>query len=152
MIANNFCFFSLFSLQEFQTMSTNHANRPLSPHLQVWKWTLTMALSILHRASGVALALGLLMIVWMIVAAASGQESYETFLWFATSIFGQLLLFGWTGAVYYHMCSGIRHLLMDAGYLMTIPQAEKAGKVIFIVSIAMTLATWGVIKLSSGEI
>ena len=132
-------------------MSSNKVNRPLSPHLQVWKWTLTMALSILHRASGVALAFGLLMIVWMLVAAASGQTSYECFLSFTTSIFGQLLLFGWTGAVYYHMCSGIRHLLMDAGYLMTIPQAEKAGKVIFIISIAMTLATWGVLKLSSGE-
>lgn len=132
-------------------MSSNKVNRPLSPHLQVWKWTLTMALSILHRASGVALAFGLLMIVWMLVAAASGQTSYECFLSFATSIFGQLLLFGWTGAVYYHMCSGIRHLLMDAGYLMTIAQAEKAGKVIFIVSIAMTLATWGVLKLSNGE-
>lgn len=132
-------------------MSSNKVNRPLSPHLQVWKWTLTMALSILHRASGVALAFGLLMIVWMLVAAASGQASYECFHNFSTSIIGQLLLFGWTGAVYYHMCSGIRHLLMDAGYLMTISQAEKAGKVIFIVSIAMTLATWGVLKLSSGE-
>ena len=132
-------------------MSVNPTNRPLSPHLQVWKWTLTMAMSILHRASGVALAMGLLMLVWMLVAAASGQETYQFFLWFASSIFGQLLLFGWTGAVYYHLCSGIRHLLMDAGYLMTIPQAEKAGKIIFIVSIAMTLATWGVIKLSSGE-
>ena len=132
-------------------MSSHQTNRPLSPHLQVWKWTLTMALSILHRASGVALALGLLMVVWMLVSAASGRESYECFLRFSTSIFGQLLLFGWTGAVYYHMCSGIRHLLMDAGYLMTIPQAEKAGKVIFVVSIAMTLATWGVLKLSSGE-
>ena len=131
-------------------MSSNKVNRPLSPHLQVWKWTLTMALSILHRASGVALAFGLLMIVWMLVAAASGQTSYECFLSFTTSIFGQLLLFGWTGAVYYHMCSGIRHLLMDAGYLMTIPQAEKAGKIIFIVSIAMTLATWGVLKFSNG--
>ena len=126
--------------------------RPLSPHLQVWKWTLTMALSILHRASGVALSLGTLMIVWMLVAAASGQENYECFRSFASSIIGQFLLFGWTGAVYFHMCSGIRHLLMDAGYLMTIPQAEKAGKVIFIVSIALTLATWGVLKLSNGEI
>jgi succinate dehydrogenase / fumarate reductase, cytochrome b subunit len=144
-------FFPFFALGA-SDMSANQTNRPLSPHLQVWRWTLTMALSILHRASGVALSIGLLMIVWMLVAAASGQESYETFLSFSKSLFGQLLLFGWTGAVYFHMCSGIRHLLMDAGYLMTIPQAEKAGKIIFIVSIAMTLATWGVLKLSSGEV
>lgn len=133
-------------------MSANQTNRPLSPHLQVWRWTLTMALSILHRISGIALVLGLLMLVWMLVAAASGQECYEYFLGFAKSIFGQLLLFGWTGAVYYHLCSGIRHLLMDAGYLMTIPQAEKAGKIILIVSIALTLATWGVLKSTGGEI
>jgi len=111
-----------------------------------------MSLSILHRASGVALVLGLMMIVWMLIAAASGQTAYECFLWFATSIVGQLMLFGWTGAVYYHLCSGIRHLLMDAGYLLTIPQAERAGKIIFIVSIALTLATWGVLKFSGGEI
>jgi len=133
-------------------MSSKPTNRPLSPHLQVWKWTLTMSLSILHRASGVALVLGLMMIVWMLIAAASGQTAYECFLWFATSIVGQLMLFGWTGAVYYHLCSGIRHLLMDAGYLLTIPQAERAGKIIFIVSIALTLATWGVLKFSGGEI
>lgn len=132
-------------------MSTNQVDRPLSPHLQVWKWTLTMALSILHRISGIALVLGLLMLVWMLVAAASGQESYECFISFSRSVLGQLLLFGWTGAVYYHMCSGIRHLLMDAGYLMTIPQAEKAGKIILIVSIAMTFATWGALKLTGGE-
>jgi succinate dehydrogenase / fumarate reductase cytochrome b subunit len=132
-------------------MSSNQANRPLSPHLQVWKWTLTMALSILHRASGIALSIGLLMLVWMLVAAASGEESYECFRSFTQSIVGQILLFGWTGAVYYHLCSGIRHLLMDAGYLLTIPQAERAGKIILIVSIALTLATWGVLKLSTGE-
>lgn len=132
-------------------MSKQTLHRPLSPHLQVWKWTLTMAMSILHRASGIALVAGMLMMVWMLVAAASGQTAYDCFLNFATSIVGQVMLFGWTGALYYHMGSGIRHLLMDAGYLLTIPQAEKAGKIIIIVAVAMTLATWGVVKLSSGE-
>ncbi len=132
-------------------MSFNSTNRPLSPHLQIWKWTLTMAMSILHRVSGIALSLGTLMLVWMLVAAASGQASYEVFHGFATSIFGQLLLFGWTGAVFYHLCSGVRHLLMDAGYLLTIPEAEKAGKIIFIVAISLTVATWGVLKLFSGD-
>jgi len=131
-------------------MTTKQANRPLSPHLQVWKWTLTMALSILHRASGVALLAGTLMLVWMLVAAASGEAAYDCFLGFSRSIIGQILLFGWTGAVYYHLFSGIRHLIMDAGYLITIPQADKAGKIIIIVSIAMTLATWGTLKLSTG--
>ncbi len=133
-------------------MSSNSANRPLSPHLQIWKWTLTMAMSILHRASGIALSIGTLVLVWMLVAAASGQMAYETFHGFATSIIGQLLLFGWTGAVFYHLCSGVRHLLMDAGYLLTIPQAEKAGKIIIVVSIALTFAVWGAIKFFNGDV
>lgn len=133
-------------------MSIKQANRPLSPHLQIWKWTLTMALSILHRASGIALVAGMMMLVWMLVAAASGEVAYDCFLSFSRSIAGQIMLFGWTGAIYYHLCSGIRHLLMDAGYLLTIPQAERAGKIIFIVAIALTLATWGALKLSNGGI
>jgi succinate dehydrogenase / fumarate reductase cytochrome b subunit len=133
-------------------MTEQPSSRPLSPHLQVWKWTLTMAMSILHRASGIALAIGTLMIVWMLVAAASGQVAYDVFLKFSSSLLGQIMLFGWTAAIYFHMCSGIRHLLMDAGYLLTIPQAEKAGKIILIVAIAMTLATWGVLKLTAGDV
>lgn len=127
-------------------MAPRPAQRPLSPHLQVWKWTLTMALSILHRATGIALSVGTLMLVWMLVSAASGQAAYECFLGFASSFVGQLMIFGWMGAMYFHLCSGIRHLLMDAGFLLTIPQAEKAGKIIFVVAITMTLVTWVVLK------
>lgn len=132
--------------QQNTTAPHGPLERPLSPHLQVWKWTLTMALSILHRISGVALSIGALILVWMLVAAATGAGAYDCFSRFITSGFGQLLLFGWTGALYFHICAGIRHLLMDSGYLLTIPQATKAGYVIFIVSIAMTLATWGCVK------
>ncbi len=133
-------------------MSSQPSKRPLSPHIQIWKWTLTMALSILHRASGIALSVGTLMLVWMLVAAASGQAAYDGFHSFASSFIGQLMLFGWTGAVYFHLCAGIRHLLMDAGYLLTIPQAERAGKIIFIVSIALTFATWAVLKTFNAEV
>ena len=133
-------------------MSTKQANRPLSPHLQVWKWTLTMAMSIFHRASGVALSVGTLMLVWMLVAAASGQNSYETFASFAKSIVGQIMLFGWTGALYFHLLSGIRHLFMDAGYLITIPQADRVSKIIIILAIALTLATWGCLKFTHGGV
>lgn len=129
-------------------MSTKMANRPLSPHLQVWKWTITMAMSIFHRASGIALAIGTLMLVWMLVAAASGQNSFETFSHFAKSIVGQIMLFGWTGALYFHMLSGVRHLFMDAGYLINIPQADRVSKIIIILAIALTLATWGALKFS----
>ncbi len=120
--------------------------RPLSPHLQIWKWSMNMALSIFHRASGIALSVGTLMLVWMLVAAAGGSESYQGFHDFAVSWFGQLCLFGWTGALFFHICSGVRHLIMDTGRMITIPAAEKAGMVIFIVSIALTLGTWGCLK------
>lgn len=123
-------------------MSSKPAARPLSPHLQIWKWTLTMALSILHRASGVALVAGLLMVVWMLFAAASGPEAYDCFKGFATSILGQIMLLGWTGALFFHLFAGIRHLLMDMGYLLTIPQAEFAGKLIFLGAALMAALVW----------
>ena len=121
-------------------------SRPLSPHLQIWRWTMNMALSIFHRASGVALSVGALLLVWMLFSAASGKEAYLCFLDFTTSWFGQLCLFGWTAALYYHLCSGVRHLIMDTGAMLTIPATQRAGFVIFVVSIALTLGTWGCLK------
>jgi succinate dehydrogenase / fumarate reductase cytochrome b subunit len=100
----------------------------------------------------VALSVGTLMLVWMLVSAASGQIAYEAFHSFASSFVGQILLFGWTGAMFFHLCSGIRHLMMDAGYLLTIPQAEKAGRIIFIVSIALTISVWASIKFFNGDV
>lgn len=133
-------------------MSTKQAARPLSPHLQIWRWSLTMAMSILHRASGIALALGTLMLVWMLISAATSADAYATFAHFAHSIIGQIMLFGWTGALYFHLFSGLRHLIMDAGYLLNIQNTDKASKVVIILAIALTIATWGVLKLSRGEI
>lgn len=124
----------------------NLSSRPLSPHLQIWKWSMNMALSILHRATGIALSVGTLMLVWFLMAAATSQEAYDSFTGFASSWFGQLCLFGWTGAMFFHLCSGIRHLIMDTGGMITIPAAEKAGFIIFVVSISLTLGLWGCIK------
>lgn len=119
------------------------ASRPLSPHLQIWKWSMNMTLSILHRASGIALSVGTLMLIWFLVAAATSQDAYDCFVSFATTWFGQLCLFGWTGAMFFHMCSGLRHLIMDTGRMISIPASEKAGFLIFVVSIALTLGLWG---------
>ncbi|HNQ91861.1 MAG TPA: succinate dehydrogenase, cytochrome b556 subunit [Alphaproteobacteria bacterium] len=127
-------------------MASSLPPRPLSPHLQIWRWTMNMALSIFHRVSGVGLSVGTLMLVWMLVAAATDEESYKCFLDFATSWVGQVCLFGWTAALYYHLCSGVRHLIMDTGAMITIPATQKAGFVIFVVSIALTLSTWGCLK------
>lgn len=129
------------------SQSNGTSKRPLSPHLQVWKWTLTMFLSILHRATGIALSVGTLMLVWWLVAAASGPAAYETFTSFASSTLGQLMLFGWTLAMYLHLCTGTRHLLMDTGRLLTIKQSDRAGIIILLVALGLTISTWACLKL-----
>ena len=123
-------------------MSHPKSLRPLSPHLQVWKWTLTMTMSILHRATGVALTIGLAMLVWLLLAAATGPDAYATFMTFATSLIGQLMLCGWTFAIYLHMLGGIRHLIMDTGRLLSIENANRSVLFIWITSAILTAVTW----------
>lgn len=90
-------------------------SRPLSPHLQVWKWHATMASSIFHRATGVGNAVGALVITWWLFAAAVGGGTYSVFEGLALSWFGQLVLFGFTLSITYHFANGIRHLVWDVG-------------------------------------
>ena len=116
--------------------------RPLSPHLQVWKWTLTMTMSILHRATGVANVIGLLVLVWWLLAAASGPDAYDVFLTFATSLVGKLMFIGWTFSIYLHMLGGIRHLIMDTGRLLTIEGSNRAVLFIWAASVVLTAVTW----------
>ena len=92
------------------------ADRPLSPHLQIYRWQLTSVLSILHRAAGVALSAGAILLVWWLVAAASGPDAYQSVADFLGSWLGLLLLFGWTLSLFYHLCNGIRHLVWDTGH------------------------------------
>jgi succinate dehydrogenase / fumarate reductase, cytochrome b subunit len=89
--------------------------RPLSPHLQVYRWPISMALSIVHRATGVALGVGTLLLTWWLVAAASTDDVFERAQWFMGSAVGLLLLFGWSVALIFHCFSGIRHLIWDTG-------------------------------------
>lgn len=89
--------------------------RPMSPHLQVWKFHPTMFVSILHRATGVANAIGLAMLVGWLFAAASGQEAFLAYDTFFRSIFGQLMLFGFTVSIFFHFANGIRYLFWDSG-------------------------------------
>lgn len=90
-------------------------SRPLSPHLQVWRWHWTMASSILHRATGVGNAVGALVITWWLASAALGPGAYGVFEGLALSWFGQLVLFGFTVSISYHFANGIRHLVWDVG-------------------------------------
>lgn len=116
--------------------------RPLSPHLQVYKPQMTSVLSILHRMTGVALTVGLLMFAWWIVAAAYGEMAYNQFSAFARSELGLFLLFGFSVSFFYHFANGIRHLIWDAGYLFKIKNAYMAGYFVLFFTAACTAATW----------
>ncbi len=116
--------------------------RPLSPHLQIYRPQLTSVLSITHRATGVALAVGTLLLVWGLVAAATGPEAFAFVQEVLGSLIGRLVLLGWTLALFYHLCNGIRHLGWDAGYGFEIPVMERTGWAVVIGSVAMTLVAW----------
>ena len=116
--------------------------RPLSPHLQVYKPQMTSVLSIVHRAAGFALALGSIMVIWMLVAAATGPEAFTGFTNFVGSWLGQLMLFGWSAAFFYHMSNGIRHLVWDTGYLFKIENAYRGGYVVLASTVILTALFW----------
>lgn len=117
-------------------------DRPLSPHLQVYRPQYTSVLSILHRIAGVALAAGSVLLVYWLVAAAAGAEAYETARGLVGSIIGQLFLFGWTLALFYHLCNGIRHLFWDAGVGLELRTSFRSGMAVLAATIVLTLATW----------
>lgn len=117
--------------------------RPLSPHLQVYDMLqLTSALSISSRITGAAWGLGLVLLVWWLVAAASGPSAFATVQWFLSSWLGLLALFGMTGAAWYHTLNGVRHLAWDAGYGYDIPSTYRSGRLVLVGTVVMTLLTW----------
>ena len=119
--------------------------RPLSPHLQVYKPQITTITSIMHRITGMALAFGTLLLVWWLVAAATGDAAYARATWFIGSPVGLLMLFGWTLALWYHFCNGIRHLCWDFGYGFELPTAHATGKAAIIGAVALSVLTWVVV-------
>ena len=117
-------------------------NRPLSPHLQVYKPQLTSVLSILHRAAGIALAVVTLLLVWWLVAAATGENAFADVQAFIGSWIGKLLLLGWSFAIFYHMCNGIRHLFWDAGRGYELETAYATGRIVVAAAIILTIGAW----------
>ena len=117
-------------------------NRPLSPHLQVYKPQLTTFMSITHRATGIALAVGTLMLVCWLIAAATGETAFNEVQAFLGSIVGRLLLFGWSFALFYHLCNGLRHLFWDAGKGFEIETAYMTGRIVIAASILLTIGAW----------
>ena len=123
-------------------MATSNS-RPLSPHLSIWRWGPHMLVSILHRATGVALTVaGLAVLAWWLAAAAAGGETYETFLGFATAPFGLIVLVGLTWAFYQHLLSGIRHLVMDSGSAFELTTNKRFAILTIVGSIVLTALTW----------
>jgi succinate dehydrogenase / fumarate reductase cytochrome b subunit len=118
--------------------------RPLSPHLQIYKWSVTMATSITHRITGVGLYLGIVFIAWWLVAASMGPEAYEPFLAAAAHPIGQIILFGFTWAAAYHLINGIRHLAWDIGYGFLPRDAMWSGVAVVALSIvaAVGMFVW----------
>ena len=116
--------------------------RPLSPHLQVYRWPVSMALSILHRITGVGLGLGTLLLAWWLIAAAVSDDAFGGVQWFLATPIGMLVLFGWTLALCFHFFSGIRHLVWDAGYGFEQPWYDRSGWAVVIATVAAALLLW----------
>jgi succinate dehydrogenase / fumarate reductase cytochrome b subunit len=119
-----------------------YRERPLSPHLQVYRWQVQMVSSILHRATGVILSLGSLLIAWGLVALAAGADHWNTFTDAARSPLGFLLMFGWSWALAYHLLNGIRHLLQDVGVAVAVPEFVKSAWISIIGSLVVTAIIW----------
>jgi succinate dehydrogenase / fumarate reductase cytochrome b subunit len=127
---------------EQSSASAPNRQRPLSPHLQVYRPQITSVLSITHRITGVALAVGTLMLTCWLIAAATGNPAFSAVSAFLGSPLGMLMLFGWSVALFYHLANGIRHLFWDAGYGFDLPTAEKSGYAVLIFTLVATLLAW----------
>ncbi|WP_439596723.1 succinate dehydrogenase, cytochrome b556 subunit [Falsiroseomonas sp.] len=123
--------------------------RPLSPHLQVYDMMqMTSALSISHRATGIAWTAGAALMVWWLVAAASGPEAFDRVQWFLGSFLGILVLMGVTAAAWFHTLAGIRHLFWDAGYGYDLPTTYKSGRMVLVGTAVLTALTWLALLIS----
>lgn len=115
-----------------------------------YRWTMTMVMSIVHRITGVALYAGTLLVVWWLLAAASGPQAYATFQNCASSIFGRLVLFGYTFALIHHLTGGFRHLIWDLGYGFGPDAREWLTKAALVASVSLTILIWVVAYLAGG--
>ncbi len=116
--------------------------RPLSPHLQVYRLPLPAVMSITHRMTGVILASGTILLTAWLVALAYGPQSFAFAMMVVGHPLGQLVLFGYSAALFYHMCNGIRHLNWDRGQGLEIEQVYRSGKITIAVALILTAALW----------
>lgn len=131
-------------------MSKIQQQRPLSPHLSIYRWQISNTLSILHRLTGVGLTVGLIPLTLWLWGAAYDAALYTTLSQLAGSLFGKLCLFGWTWAFYYHLANGIRHLNWDIGRGFAITQMTASGQIAVVFSLSMSVLTWAIIAQKGG--
>lgn len=117
-------------------------NRPLSPHLQVYKLIPTMLMSIVHRITGAALAVGTILLAWWLVAAASGKAYFDWVSWLFGTWIGLLVLFGYTWALVHHMLGGLRHFVWDMGHGFDKHLTTKIAVMLPVVSVCLTVVIW----------
>ena len=121
---------------------TPAGDRPLSPHVQIYRWPLTMLTSILHRVTGGALAAGIIVIALWLVATAYGRDTFRLAHEMLTAWYGRFILFGFTVALLYHLLNGIRHLCWDAGWGFQLKTARNTGLLVFAGTIILTIVVW----------
>ena len=117
-------------------------NRPLSPHIQIYKWHISSLVSITHRISGVINLIALILIFFWLLAFNLGESNYELFLLIINSFFGKFILIGFTWSMSFHILSGIRHLVFDLGYGYEIKIANISGLIVIISSLFFTIIFW----------
>ena len=130
---------------------TGARERPLSPHMQIYRWPLPMIMSIVHRITGAGLYFGTLLLVWWLVAAGQGPNAYSKVSAFIGSLFGRVILFGYTWALIHHMLGGIRHLIWDSGHGFG-PERESLALMTAVGSIGLTALLWVVGYLVMGGV
>ncbi len=124
---------------------TDH-DRPLSPHLSIYRWPVTMVSSILHRGTGIAMAAGFIVFVFWLADTANGPEAYAVFSGVMGSLPGTILLIGWSWAFFYHLANGIRHLVWDAGHGLEKEQATASAWFVIVLSVVLTAVFWWVVS------
>ena len=125
-----------------QNSPSSLPRRPLSPHLQIWRWHVTMLSSILHRATGIAAVAGLIMIAAWLVCLALGPGVYAVFVQYAASPLGLLVWFGLTLAAFVHLMGGVRHLIWDLGLGFTPKNADALATWTMLIGVVLTIAFW----------
>lgn len=120
----------------------SNTERPLSPHLSIYRWPVTMTVSILHRVTGVAMSTGLIVLAWWLNSVALGGDHYTSFASLMASVPGRLLLIGCSFAFFFHLANGVRHLVWDFGHGFEKRQADSSAWFVLLIAIALTAVFW----------